>query len=272
MIISHRHRFVFFHNPKVGGTSVRTTLERFNDIGFGLWGADAAQTGSQVDRAHLGIAEFAGLYPALWQQVQGYDLFSLCRDPVARFSSSMAEYSKHHGAVDTRFAPPAARKRALFDMIARLDRLGRAEAVLDDPTLTHFRPQWIYWSAPDLAPDLAPEIWPLARIDGFFERVSAIVGEPLQPETVKQRETLALPGPVAGLASMRPLKRLLQVLPGGAAAKALIRRQFSGGRAGDDGFALTPVETAQVAAFVRGFYARDFALWPVADAPPKISA
>ena len=32
MIISRAHSFIFFHNPKVGGTSVRATIERFNDI------------------------------------------------------------------------------------------------------------------------------------------------------------------------------------------------------------------------------------------------
>lgn len=55
MIISHRHRFVFFHNPKAGGTSVRAALEQFNDIGFGLWGVDEEQTNVRIDRAHLGI-------------------------------------------------------------------------------------------------------------------------------------------------------------------------------------------------------------------------
>lgn len=59
MIISHRHRFAFLRNPKAGGTSVRTLLNRFNGIGFGLWGVNTSQTGIKVDRAHLGLEEFA---------------------------------------------------------------------------------------------------------------------------------------------------------------------------------------------------------------------
>ncbi len=261
MIISHRHRFVFFHNPKVGGTSVRTSLERFNDIGFGLWGIDTAQTGVRVDRAHLGIAEFAGFYPDLWRDVQGYALFSLSRDPLARFFSSMAEYSKHHGRIDTRFATPVQRKAALFGMIERLDRLEVAEAVLPDYELTHFRPQSIYWQAPD---PLQVQVWPLASIAGFFAQIEARVGEPLQTGVVKQRETLALPGPLAGLASQRLLTRVLRRLPGAGALKSLLRRRFAaspgGPKTGDQGFDLTEAERAGVAAFVARFYAQDIAL------------
>lgn len=266
MIISHHHRFAFFHNPKAGGTSVRTLLDRYNDIGFGLWGVDTAQTGIRIDRAHLGVEEFARFYPDLWRDVQGYDLFSLRRDPLPRFFSSTAEYTKHHGRIDTRFATPAQRKAILFQMVERLDRLGAAEAVLPDYDLTHFRPQWIYWGLPDhLSPDHVPrvEVWPLDRIAGFFARIEARVGEPLDTAQANARETLALPGPLAGLASNRLVKRLARSLPGGESVKALMRRRFApatdGAKARDDGFDLTPDEQAAVAAFVQRFYARDIA-------------
>lgn len=271
MIISHQHRFVFFHNPKVGGTSVRTALERFNDIGFGLWGVDMAQTGIRVDRAHLGIAEFAALYPDLWRAVQGYACFSLSRDPQARFFSSMAEYSKHHGRVDTRFATPAQRKSALFEMIERLERLGQAEAVLPDYELTHFRPQAIYWQAPD--PALRVDVWPLAQIAGFFAQIEARVGAPLQTGVVKEREALALPGPLAGLASQRRLTRALRALPGVGVLKSLLRRSFAAPpgapKTADQGFDLTDAERAGVTAFVARFYADDIARRAALPEPPS---
>jgi hypothetical protein len=263
MIISHRHRFAVFHNPKAGGTSVRTLLEQFNDIGFGLWGVDTGQTGIRVDRAHLGVAEFARLYPDLWRDVQGYDLFSLSRDPLPRFFSSVAEYTKHHGRIDSRFATPAQRKAVLFRMIDRLEGLGTAEAVLPDYELTHFRPQWIYWGGGDGQPRV--EVWPLDRIAGFFARIEALVGEPLTMAQANARETLALPGPLAGLASNRLVKRLARSLPGGEGVKALVRRRFAaapaaeGAAVRDGGFGLTSADSDAVAGFVQRFYARDIA-------------
>jgi hypothetical protein len=267
MIISNRHRFAFLHNPKAGGTSVRTLLDRYNDIGFGLWGVDTDQTGIRVDRAHLGLEEFARFYPDLWRDVQGYDLFSLSRDPLPRFFSSVAEHSKHHGRIDSRFATPAQRRAVLFRMIDRLEALGTAEAVLPDYELTHFRPQWIYWGFPDQpaepSPGAAPrvEVWPLDRIDGFFARIEARVGEPLETAQANARETLALPGPLSGLASNRLVKRLARSLPGGDSVKALLRRRFAAGgpAAREGGLDMTPADQDAVAGFVRRFYARDIA-------------
>lgn len=124
------------------------------------------------------------MYPELWQEVQGYRFFSLCRDPIARFKSSMAEYSKHHGAVDIRFVPAAQRKRALFDTIEQLDKLGNAEKILSHYELTHFRPQWIYWTAPTLK--MPPvEVWPLSSMRAFIKLIETHVGKPLakKPKT-----------------------------------------------------------------------------------------
>jgi len=259
MIVSHRHRFVFFHNPKVGGTSVRKALERFNDVGFEFWGVDTAQTGIAVDRAHLGIADFAHFYPDLWRDAQDYALFSLSRDPLLRFFSSMSEYSRHHGRIDMRFAPPAQRKAALFAMIDRLDGLGSADGVLAQYELTHFRPQHIYWRAPELSRQA--RVWPLEGIADFLAQIEARVGAPVQTQAVKQRELLALPWPLSGLASHRAVKRIAAALPGGGAVKDLVRRRFRAPAAGakihDDGYDLTATERQTVAAFVRRFYACD---------------
>jgi len=195
MIVSRAHGFIFFHNPKAGGTSVRATIERFNDIGFGLWGTDPAQTGGRrVDRAHLGVDEFAAFYPDLWAAARGGRLFCLYRDPAQRFLSSVSEHSKLHGATDIRFCSEARRTRILFDMIDRLAALGTAEsaAVMGAYELTHFRPQWIYGHSAD--PAVTVEAFPVARMDDVLAH--ALVAKPV-PIVWDEAKAAAAAKPVA---------------------------------------------------------------------------
>ena len=271
MIISRAHSVIFFHNPKVGGTSVRATIERFNDIGFGLWGADPAQTGGRpVDRAHLGIDEFATLYPDLWGECRGFRAFCLYRDPTKRFLSSVGEYSKLHGATDIRFCSEARRTRILFDMIDRLSALGTAESdgLMGEYELTHFKPQWIYWHSTD--PAVKVEAFPVEQMGAFIGTIAAQTGTDLTPQTRNVREQLDLPGPVAALASSGMLKRAVANLPGITAVKDHLRRRYAGGSgrgAGkESGFTLDAAQTTAVERFVRSFYAEDFVRWPKSSA------
>lgn len=281
MIVSRAHGFIFFHNPKVGGTSVRATIERFNDIGFGLWGTDPAQTGGRrVDRAHLGVDEFAAFYPDLWAACRGSRLFCLYRDPAQRFLSSVSEHSKLHGATDIRFCSEARRTRILFDMIDRLSGLGTAESdgVMGAYELTHFRPQWIYGHSAD--PGVTVEAFPVDRMGAFIGTIAAQTGTDLTPQTRNVREQLDLPGPMAALASSGTLKRAVANLPGIGFVKAQMRRRYAAGPgqgAGEGagqtsgqgaGFTLDATQTETVERFVRGFYAEDFARWPF---PPAVA-
>lgn len=264
MIISHQHRFVFFHNPKVGGTSVRATIEHLHDDPEVFWGTDKATPEVQLDRAHLGIDEFAQHYPELWDRVQGYAMFCLYRDPLGRFFSSLAEYSKLHGAVDTRFAGAAARKSTLMAMIEKLQGYGQAEAVMDHYDLRHFRPQWIYWNSEN-ADALEMTALPVTRIDALFEAIAARSGQPLTPATRNRGDQLELPGALAPLAASRSVKALANRLPGIGAVKSALRGRFTSKAKPSDRFDLSPEETREVQAFVDRFYARDLALWPAAS-------
>jgi hypothetical protein len=278
MIMSRQHRFVFMHNPKVGGTSVRKTLDRFGDAGICFWGRGMCPDGTAVDRAHIGIAEFARYHPDLWEQARDYAFFSLSRDPQVRFFSSMSEHSKHHGRIDMRFATPAQRKAVLFEMIARLEALGTAEALLPHFELTHFRPQHIYWRAPGLS--ARAQVWPLDRIGDFFAHIEARVGTPLEIRAVNQREIMPLPWPLRQISSQQWVKKTLRAIPGGAHLKGMVRDRFkapvAGGQIHDEGYGLTPAERDTVTAFVQRFYARDIAalehLLPPPAAPRRADA
>lgn len=264
MIISHAHHFVFFHNPKAGGTSVRASIECYNDIGFGLWGADPSQTGGiTVDRAHMGVDEFAGYYPDLWARVRNYEKFCLVRDPVARFLSSVSEHSKMHGDIDIRFSTPRQRVDVLFSMIERLKEIGQAEndGLIHNYELTHFRPQWLYWHTAE--PGVHVQAIPVENMAQFFGEIARLTGAPIDTQIRNTREQLALPGPLAAVAASGRSKRFLAQLPGAGPLKSLLRQRYAVQKPQSGGFELTDPQSDQVADFVRHFYAEDYARWPL---------
>ena len=266
MIVSHAHRFVFFHNPKAGGTSVRQAIEGLNDVGFGLWGADPSQTGgAEVDRAHMGIDEFAGHYPDLWETVQGYRMFCLCRDPRARFLSSVSEHSKNFGAADLRFTDPATGRDILFHTIDMLSGFAGAEdpRLMADIRLTHFRPQHIYWrSGRD---GVAVEAFATRDIPGFLAAVSDLAGTPLEARHENAARSYRLPGPLQRLSRSGALRRGLSRLPGGTKITGALKSRYAAktGR----GLALDAKDEARITDFVQDFYALDYKTWPLVDRP-----
>lgn len=264
MILSDKHRFAFLHNPKVGGTSVRATIEHLHDAPVSFWGSDPDQPATLLDRAHLGLDEIAQHYPALWDRMRGYKLFCLYRDPEGRFFSSLAEYSKLHGQTDTRFADISARKATLMDLVERLQTYGTAEALMPEYEFRHFRPQWIYWHAQE-HPGLDMTALPVSRIPALFEAISQQTGTPLQPQTRNKGDQLELPGPLAQIASSRKIKSVLQNLPGVDMLKSALRTRYAAPSDPVTRFGLSASEARDIEDFVTRFYARDRALWPAAD-------
>ncbi|MEP5760229.1 MAG: hypothetical protein ABJ327_13150 [Litoreibacter sp.] len=264
MILSDAHQMAFLHNPKVGGTSIRATIEHLHDGDTIFWSTDSERDGPPLDRAHLGLDEIADHYPDIWSRMQGYRLFSLYRDPFGRFFSSLAEFSKLHGDVDTRFAETSDRKRALMEMRDRLEALGQAEAVMDHYELRHFRPQWIYWhaqTAPNAA-ELDVVSLPVEQISALFDAISERTGQPLTEQTRNRGDQLDLPGPLARLAGHRGIKDTLKRLPGADHLKALLRGRYTVKTSSTDRYGLSPDEADDLHAFVDKFYAQDLARWP----------
>jgi hypothetical protein len=95
MIISHKHKFVFIHNPKAAGSSIRKSLQHLHDHDYEFWEHKYVPLlGRVVDSAHLTLNEIAARYP----QLSGYSFFVVVRDPVSRLVSSIKEYNKQHAS------------------------------------------------------------------------------------------------------------------------------------------------------------------------------
>ncbi len=266
MIISHAHKFVFMHNPKVGGTSVRRTLEPFHDVGlrFHKNDPDPDSPTHQVDRAHIGIDEFARYFPDIWEQAQDYTIYALWRPVRARLFSSVGEYSRRFADTDIRFLKPQGRRDFLMQTLDLLEAKGTADGILSDYEFTHFRPQHIFLQSAEHQ-NLDLEVIALADIDQLFARIGAQAGQPdLSPQARQNfSENISLPPLLARFAANRQRRRALTSLPGLAQATAvarrvLLRRQPQ--KPSGETFDLSEQDDKQLAAFIDRFYARDLAL------------
>ncbi len=257
MIVSSHGSFVFFHNPKVAGASVHKSLAPYHDGPVKGWGMGS--DGREL--AHYGIDEFARLFPAEWDRIRGWKMYSLYRDSYDRFLSSFSQYSRKHGEVDVRFAAPGKVRDYLFEIIGELEARGRAEDIMEDHRLDLFRPQWIYLRSEEHEIDIAA--YPLAQIEDMYRDIEARTGRDIPRIRINERERLDLPQPLAWMLSHGRLARKIGQMPGAEGAKAWLKRSFRSSAPAAE-LPLVPEEVARVRDFVGRFYQRDRDLLPAA--------
>ncbi len=90
MILSERREFIFLHNPKCGGTSVREALMQFDTTSNFFWMYDKWNEFT-IDKAHLPLFIFRNKYPQYFRLMRKYFTFMIVRDPYARTASAYDE-------------------------------------------------------------------------------------------------------------------------------------------------------------------------------------
>jgi hypothetical protein len=95
MIVSDSHKFIFLHNPKCGGTSIRHALAAFDSSSEAFWRKVDPRL-PRHDLAHMEAAYIEVYYPEVWSKIQRYFVFGFTREPLARFLSGFNETHKSH--------------------------------------------------------------------------------------------------------------------------------------------------------------------------------
>jgi len=90
MIVSDTRKFVFIHNPKCAGTTVRRALMPFDTTGDFFWLFHAVD-GREIDKAHLPMALLKRLFPEYFARLETHFVFMFTRDPYARAISAFNE-------------------------------------------------------------------------------------------------------------------------------------------------------------------------------------
>ncbi|MBK0092100.1 sulfotransferase family 2 domain-containing protein [Erwinia sp. S59] len=95
MIFSHEKKFLFIHNPKVAGTSVRKSIEQYDSSTGAFWRPFYLEKYERiVDRAHIPACEYD--QHGLLEISEKYFTFGFVRDPYQRFLSAWEEFKYQH--------------------------------------------------------------------------------------------------------------------------------------------------------------------------------
>lgn len=139
MIVSHAHQFIFFHNPKCAGTSLRGALARHHDDEVAFWGVfPATYFGNEVDYAHLRLWELQALFPRIVTAAETYRSVIFVRNPYQRFVSALAEHFQTFKlAGSLAVQSPEEQIRAVEMFIETLD----IRLIRSDWRYVHFSPQ-----------------------------------------------------------------------------------------------------------------------------------
>ena len=150
MIISDTHKFIFIHNPKCAGSSIRAALMKFDTRSnfYSRFGRDyvneemdaydkKAGVVHVIDKAHIPLARLRTKYPEDYALLQDYLTFTMCRHPLSRLLSAFEEYTRN-------FHPTP----SLLEPIDHLERYidGRMKASATEIRFIHSLPQYIFFS------------------------------------------------------------------------------------------------------------------------------
>lgn len=99
MIVSRSYGFLFVHNPKVAGSSLRKILLEYNDSDIEMWHQRYIPALSRlVDMSHLSADELSVVLNDYGMaDAEGLFRFGFVRNPYSRFLSGMREFGRRFG-------------------------------------------------------------------------------------------------------------------------------------------------------------------------------
>lgn len=90
MIISDTKEFIFIHNPKCAGTTVRLSLHDYDTRGNNFW-MHSDVYGKKIDKAHMTLNILNCGYPEVIKDMSKYFVFGFVRNPLTRVISAFNE-------------------------------------------------------------------------------------------------------------------------------------------------------------------------------------
>lgn len=175
MIVSHRNKFIFFHNPKCAGTSFRDALKPYHDDPFTFWGIFyAAYFRNRIDHTHLRLWEMQAQFPDIFACTDTYNSVIFVRNPRERFLSAVNEHmKKFQPHVDLAAMQPARRAQEVERFLRHDLTIAR---IITDWRFIHFSPQLWYIR---LGSRIVPRhIVPMDAAGRFAAEGAALLGVP----------------------------------------------------------------------------------------------
>ena len=184
MIVSHKHAFIFFHNPKCAGTSMREALAPHHDDPFSFWGIfEAPYFRNAIDHTHLRLWELQALFPSILEAARSYRSVILVRNPYRRFLSALDEHFKKFQAHAGLAGLPAAGQVKLVEHF--IEETLTIGAITTDYRFIHFSPQtWFIVLGGRRVPG---HVLAMDDQGEFAARAFACLGLPPRPLAIENR-------------------------------------------------------------------------------------
>ena len=144
MIINDSLKFAFIHIPKCGGSTVRSYLQKFDDLHGSFRGpSDFHPQLGTFDRGHIPLFVLQSYYPIQFDAIKKYWSFAVIRDPFSRFPSSISQQLRMHGGCRVEDLSRRAFQKAADRVIKFLSKQNGTKAFLPLEYI-HFQKQTDY--------------------------------------------------------------------------------------------------------------------------------
>lgn len=253
MIVSDRKKIVFMHIPKCGGTTVRRQLLPLDDTGgrFSLVREHPAL--GRLDYTHISLPLLKDYFPEEFGKVLRYQGFALCREPFARFRSSMAQRISQYVGAELTSLDAETQEKEVERAIGRLCE----DRTITDPAFVHFTPQSDYVFAD--GERLIEHVYPLEAIGALYRHLERVTGLAFLPD-LRLNQSVKYRNP-----KLQPLVRAAATwLRDRTPARAYARLQTLAKRVLVEDAAsrkLDVLESDRVKSFVAEYYRDDFSLY-----------
>jgi hypothetical protein len=189
MIISHRRRFIFFHDPQAAGMSLRAVLAPYHDDPIPPDGiVQAPPFDYQIDFAHLRLQEISLLFPAIIEAAQSYRSLVVVRDPYRRFISAIYRHFKtSYPQLPLLTMRP---EEQVLIVETFVEKIFLAQKVLTDYRFVHLSPQVCFLRSDGVT--LLTNIVAIDDCGSFIADCLERLGRPLPAQTHHNRSRLDL--------------------------------------------------------------------------------
>jgi hypothetical protein len=252
MIIDDKHRVIFQHIPKCGGTSVREQLKEVDSYDGQFYGRVTHETLGSIDLAHLPLHYFRTCYPDQFAKFATYESFAIVRDPYARFVSATFERLAVFRGIRQTAATPSLAMGEAEASIAWLRERDR----FCDAGYIHFARQTDFISLDGRA--IIGNLHTLEDMAGLGEGLSRLTGLNFDPETRKNTNYASPNKLMSVLHVARPVYRKLTTLEQRESVLKILHRWKI---QSPDKIYLEFTKTPAIRTFIEDYYSDDIALY-----------
>ncbi len=263
MIISSAHNFGFVHIPKNAGSTVRHQLRQYDDNEGAFFRVAQVEGYGRLNLNHVPLHLLREFFPEAFAALGQVSTYSMIRDPDSRFISAMAQ--RMRGPLKRE--PSEFTRPEILQVLAEVRTTLGAKAEFPAHDFVVFSKQTEYVDLDGAR--WIKDIWPVEALPDFMDHVETAHGLKMIRDTVFNPTVT-----YRNQALVKPLKAMKNV-----AKKALPVGLYS--RLRDTTVSLlttrgvpllneTIAEDAATQAFLRDYYAADYALYEEARAahPP----